>query len=152
MTDKLKVLFVCIHNAARSRMAEALLRKLGGSRFEVASAGFEPTEVNPLVIEALAAIGLSLPSTGRQPSVFERYKAGHHFQYVIAVCDEESGERCPLFPGATQRLQWSFPDPSTFTGTHAEQLARVIEVRDAIEARIKAWLQSLSDPPAKKRT
>jgi arsenate reductase len=124
-------------------MAEALLRERGGPRFQVTSAGFEPREVNPLVIEALADIGLSLPSTAAQPSVFELFKAGRYFHYVIGVCDEEHGQKCPLFPGVTQRLYWSFPDPATFTGTHAEQLARVIQVRDVIRARLEAWVATL---------
>ena len=145
MSADVRVLFVCVHNAARSRMAEALLRELGGPRFEVTSAGFEPREVNPLVVEALADIGLSLPSTAAQPSVFELFRAGRHFHYVIGVCDEEHGQKCPLFPGVTQRIYWSFPDPATFTGSHDEKLARVIEVREALRARIEAWLATLSD-------
>ncbi len=141
--DVVRVLFVCVHNAARSRMAEALLRARGGDRFDVISAGFEPREVNPLVVEALAKIGLSLPSTGPQPSVFELFKAGRHFRYVVSVCDEDQGQKCPLFPGVNKRVSWSFPDPSTFTGTYGEKLARVIEVRDSIGARIDEWLRSL---------
>ena len=149
MSDKVKVLFLCVHNAGRSRMAEALLLKHGGDAFEVTSAGFEPTEANPLVVEALAKLGLSLPSTERQPSVFELFKACRHFHYVISVCDEGNAQRCPIFPGVTKRLAWSFPDPSTFTGTHAEKLARVVEVRDAIEARIQDWLTTLGPTRAK---
>jgi arsenate reductase (thioredoxin) len=148
MTDRttVKVLFVCVHNAARSRMAEALLRKLGGGRFEVSSAGFEPHEVNPLVVDALAAIGIALPSTRRQPSVFDLFKAGALFDYVIGVCDEEHGEKCPLFPGVTQRLQWNFADPATFTGTGDERLASIVQVRNAIASRIAAWLATLPTP------
>ena len=146
MSDKIKVLFLCIHNAARSRMAEALLIKNGGDEFEVTSAGFEPTEANPLVVEALARIGLSLPRTERQPSVFELFKACRHFHYVISVCDEGAAQRCPIFPGVSKRLAWSFPDPSEFTGTHADKLAQVIQVRNDIEARIKEWIQTLHNP------
>jgi arsenate reductase len=146
MSANVKVLFVCVHNAARSRMAEALLRKLGGPRFEVTSAGFEPREVNPLVVEALDKLGLSLPSTAPQPSVFDLFKAGRLFDFVIGVCDEEHGQKCPLFPGVTQRLYWSFADPATFTGTHDEQLARVINIRDG--ARLEAWLETLPLHPA----
>lgn len=145
MTADLKVLFVCVHNAARSRMAEALLRDLGAGRFEVTSAGFEPREVNPVVVEALGQVGLTLPSTAPQPSVFELFRAGRHFHYVIGVCDEEHGQKCPLFPGVTQRLYWSFPDPATFVGTHDEKLARVVEVREAIRTRLEGWLSTLSD-------
>jgi arsenate reductase len=143
MSDAIRVLFVCVHNAARSRMAEALLRQLGGPRFEVTSAGYQTREANPLVVEPLAAIGLALPTTQLQPSVFELYKAGRHFHYVIGVCDEEHGQKCPIFPGVTQRISWSFPDPAAFTGTRQEKLRRVIEVRDAIADRIAAWLTAL---------
>jgi arsenate reductase len=152
MSADVRVLFVCVHNAARSRMAEALLRELGGPGVEVMSAGFEPREVNPLVVEALADLGLSLPSTAPQPSVFELFRAGRHFHYVIGVCDEGHGQKCPLFPGVTQRIYWSFPDPATFTGSHDEQLTRVVRVRDAIRARIESWLATLSDMDSTPRT
>ncbi|MGB8295038.1 MAG: arsenate reductase ArsC [Polyangia bacterium] len=147
MTDTTSVLFVCVHNAARSRMAEALLRHLGGPRFEVTSAGYEPREVNPLVVEALQLIGLRLTHPGPQLSVFDLFTAGRIFSYVIGVCDEEHDQKCPIFAGITERLSWSFPDPSTFTGTHEERLARVVEVRDAIRARIEAWLKTLPTAP-----
>ncbi len=151
LTDTTRVLFVCVHNAARSRLAEALLRQLGGPHFEVASAGYEPRGANPLVIEALGAIGLKVQAPGPQPSVFELFKAGRHFHYVIGVCDEEHGQRCPLFPGVTQRISWSFPDPSTFTGSHEEKLARIAELRDAIRERIAAWLETLPAHPTDAR-
>jgi arsenate reductase len=147
MTDTTSVLFVCIHNAARSRMAEALLRHLGGPRFEVTSAGYEPREVNPLVVEALQLIGLRLAHPGPQPSVFDLFTTGRRFSYVIGVCDEEHDQKCPIFAGITERLSWSFPNPSTFTGTHEERLASVVEVRDAIRARIEAWLKTLPTAP-----
>jgi arsenate reductase len=143
MSDAIKVLFVCVHNAARSRMAEALLRQRGGDRFEVTSAGFEPRATNPLVVEAMRAIGVKLTNTDPQPSVFELFKRGRRFNYVISVCDAEQGQRCPLFPGITRRLAWNFPDPSTFTGSHAQKLARGAEVRDAISDAIDAWIEEL---------
>lgn len=142
--DVRQVLFVCVHNAARSRMAEALLRALGGPSFRVVSAGFEPQAANPLAVEAMALVALPIERTDAQPSVFDLYKAGRHFHYVIGVCDEEHGERCPIFPGATQRLTWSFPDPNDFQGTREEQLARVVDLRDALRARIVAWIETLS--------
>ena len=151
MDDVISVLFVCIHNAARSRMAEALLRDLGGPRFEVTSSGYEPQEVNPIVVEALDLVGLKVAHPGPQPSVFDLFKAGRLFGYVISVCDYEHGQRCPLFPGVTERLSWSFPDPSTFTGSHNERLARVVEVWDAIQDSIEAWLETLSITPTHTR-
>ena len=93
----------------------------------------------------MALTGLTLDETGPQPSVFQLFKAGRHFHYVIGVCDEEHGQKCPLFPGVTQRIYWSFPDPATFTGSHDEKLARVIDVREALRARIESWLATLSD-------
>jgi arsenate reductase len=129
-------------------MAEALLRHLGGPRFEVASAGYEAHDVNPLVIEAMAQIGVPLDTTARQATVFDLFKQGRYFNYVISVCDEEQGERCPIFAGVVERITWSFPDPSTFTGTRAERLARIVEVRDAIRLRIEAWLETLRPDPS----
>ncbi len=149
MNDAIKVLFVCVHNAARSRMAEALLRQRGGPRFEVTSAGFEPRAVNPLVVEAMQLGGVPIVQTGMQPSVFDLYKAGRRFDYVISVCDDEHGQKCPVFPGITRRIGWNFPDPSTFTGSHAEQIERVIEIREAIRVRLEAWLSTLPSAAAK---
>jgi arsenate reductase len=128
-------------------MAEALLRSLGGPHFEVTSAGYEPHEVNPLVVEALHLAGLSVANLGPQPSVFELFTAGKIFAYVISVCDDEHEQKCPIFAGVTQRLSWTFPDPSTFTGSHRERLARVVEVREAIRERIETWLRTLDITP-----
>ncbi len=93
MSNTIKVLFVCVHNAGRSQMAEALLRKLGGSSFEVASAGFEPRPVNPLVVEAMKLIGIDIKDA-KSKSVFDLFRAGRYFDYVVTVCDESSAERC----------------------------------------------------------
>lgn len=142
MGEKSRVLFVCVHNAARSQMAEALLRHLAGDRFEVESAGFEPRPVNPLAVEAMRLVGIDI-SGARPKEVFDLYRRGRQFQYVIGVCDGASGERCPIFPGATERLQWDFPDPAEFPGTREERLARVVALRDEIAARIQAWLAEL---------
>ena len=141
---KKKVLFVCIHNSARSQMAEELLRKLGGDRFEVESAGIEPGKLNPIVIKALQEEGIDI--TGKQTNaVFDLYKQGNRYSYVITVCDEASAERCPIFPGITQRLHWGFTDPSKFTGTDEEKLAKVREVKEEIRKVIKQWLPTIKD-------
>lgn len=143
MAAPIRVLFVCVHNAARSRIAEAWLRALGGPRFDVTSAGFQPREIDPLVIEALPELALALQTRGPQPSVFELFRAGRHFHYVIGVCDEEHGQRCPVFPGITRRLSWSFPDPRDFAGPPGEQRAQMVALGGAIRARIEAWLETL---------
>jgi arsenate reductase len=144
MASSIRVLFVCVHNSARSRIAETYLRQLGGDRFEVTSAGYEPRAVNPLVVEALAEVGLTLPSLAPQPSALQLFGDDRRFDYVIGVCDEAHGQRCPHFAGVTRRIFWSFPDTSTLAGDHAEQLAKVRQVRDAIRDHVDAWLRTLS--------
>ena len=135
---KQNVLFVCIHNSARSQMAEAFLNQICGEEFAADSAGLEPGKLNPIVVEAMQEIGLDI-SGNKTKAVFDVFKAGKMFAYVITVCDETSAERCPIFPGVTKRLHWSFPDPSSFQGSHEEKLAKTREVRDSIKAKIEAW-------------
>jgi len=146
--QKKRVLFLCIHNSARSQMAEAFLRQLAGDRFEAESAVFEPGKVNPLAVEAMRGVGIDI-SRNQTQSVFELFKAGKLFHYVITVCDEGSAERCPIFPGITTRLNWSFADPSTFTGTEEERLSRTVAVRDEIRDAIQQWIHDEeAKPPA----
>lgn len=137
--EKKKVLFVCIHNSARSQMAEELLRKLAGDRFEVESAGIEPGKLNPIVIEVLKEEGVNI--TGKQTqAVSDLVKMGKQYNYVITVCDETSAERCPIFPGMSQRLHWGFTDPSKFEGIFEEKLVKTKMVKEEIRQRIEQWL------------
>lgn len=144
---KRKVLFVCIHNSARSQMAEAFLNQVCGDEFEAYSAGIEPGKLNPIVVEAMQEVGVNI-SGNQTKSVFDLYRSGKAFAYVIAVCDPEAAERCPIFPGVTQRLHWPFPDPSSFKGTHEERLAGTRTVRDQIKARIETWCAEMCAAPA----
>ena len=139
---KKKVLFVCIHNSARSQIAEALLNRMHGDEFEASSAGLEPGTLNPLAVEVLREEGVDIADKATR-GVFDVVKSGELFAYVITVCDGASAERCPIFPGVTTRLHWSFADPSSFTGTWEEKLAKTREVRDAIVAQITQWHDSL---------
>lgn len=132
-----KVLFVCIHNSARSVMAEALLNQLCGEQFEAQSAGLEPGKLNPLAVEALKEIGLDV-SDYQPRAVFDVIKSGEIFANVITVCDETSAERCPVFPGVTERLHWSFADPSALEGDWETKLAGTRAIRDQIRQRIEA--------------
>jgi arsenate reductase len=145
---KTKVLFVCIHNSARSQMAEALLNAMCGDDFEATSAGLEPGSLNSYVVEAMREIGIDI-SQKQTKGVFDIYKSGEIFSYVITVCDEASREKCPIFPGVTRRLHWSFPDPASFQGDHDERLARVREVRDAITDSIQQWCEELTAAPCR---
>jgi arsenate reductase len=142
---KQKVLFVCIHNSARSQMAEAFVNAICGQRFEAQSAGLEPGKLNPVVVEAMREVGIDISGNATK-AVGDFLKAGESFSYVITVCDETSAERCPIFPGLTRRLHWGFPDPSAFQGTAAEKLAGTRQVRDAIRAKIEGWWAERTEP------
>jgi len=137
---KKRVLFLCIHNSARSQIAEAFLKQIAGDRFEVESAGLEPGKLNPLAVKAMREAGIDISRNTTQ-SVFDLFKSGKRYQYVISVCDDASAERCPIFPGVTTRLSWGFADPSAFTGTEQERLEQTIRVRDEIRERIRRWVE-----------
>ena len=134
---KQKILFVCIHNSARSQMAEAFLNRIGDG-FEAESAGLEPRKLNPVVLEAMGEVGIDMAGRPTK-SVASMIERGPYFDYVITVCDETSAERCPAFPGPARRLHWPFADPSSFTGTPGEKLAGTRQVRDSIRERIETW-------------
>ena len=138
MNNKPKILFICVHNSARSQMAEAFLNDICGTEFDAQSAGLEPGTLNPLVVEAMQEVGIDI-SKKKTQAVFDVFKSGKLFSHVVTVCDETSAEKCPIFPGVTKRLHWSFPDPSALTGTHDEKLAGVRDIRDAIRAKIETW-------------
>jgi len=145
---KARVLFICIHNSARSQMAEAWLNHFCGEVFEADSAGLEPGTLNPLVVEAMQEAGIDI--SGKQTkSVADVIQSGQSIAYAITVCDQASAERCPVFPGLTKRLHWSFPDPSVFKGTHKEKLAQVREIRDMIQAKVQNWCAEVCEACAK---
>ena len=139
---KQKILFVCIHNSARSQMAEELLRKLAGDSFEVESAGIDPGKLNPVVVEVLKEEGIDISGKKTQ-AVTDLLKQGRSYSHVITVCDETSAERCPIFPGVAGRLHWGFSDPSKFDGTWEQKLAQTRAVKDQIKQKIGQWLASL---------
>jgi arsenate reductase len=137
---KTKVLFICIHNSARSQMAEKFLNEMAGDRFEAQSAGLEPGNLNPFVVKAMFELGLDI-SGNPTKSVFDIQKKGESFDYVIAVCDKEAAERCPVFPGEMKKLHWGFEDPSSFEGDNEERLAFTRKVRDQIKDKIKEFVR-----------
>ena len=137
-TPKIKVLFICIHNSARSQMAEAWLNQLCGDFFAAESAGLKPGTLNPFVVEAMREAGMAIAHQQTQ-GVFDVFKSGRLFNYAITVCDEASAERCPIFPGITKRLHWSFPDPSALAGTNEEKLAQIRPLPDVIRNQIENW-------------
>jgi arsenate reductase len=144
---KKSVLFICIHNSARSQMAEAFLNQMCGEEFEAQSAGLEPGTLNPIVVEAMREIGIDI-SQNKTKAVFDFVKSSQTFTYVITVCDETSAERCPIFPGVTTRLHWSFPDPSAVPGNRDEKLAQTRVIRNAIKKQVETWCAEMCDMPA----
>ena len=139
---KKKVLFVCVHNSARSQMAEAFLKKYGGERLDVESAGLEPGKLNPVVVDVMKEIGIDI-SQNKTKSAMDLYRQGKKYDYVITVCDESQAGACPVFPGSGVRYHWGFKDPSGFQGTIEEKRSMTRAVRDEIELKIKNWLNSL---------
>ena len=139
MVDKHRILFICIHNSARSQMAEAFLRKYGSEIFDAESAGLEPAAINPNVVEVMREVGIDLSDKGTQ-DVFDLFRKGRMYNAVVTVCDQASAERCPIFPGVIRRLYWSFIDPSAFQGSHEEILEQTRKVRDQIEETIKEFV------------
>ena len=119
-------------------MAAALLNRRCGKFFDANSAGLEPGKLNPLAISVLQEIGIDI-SKNKTQSVFDVFKSGELFAYVITVCDESEAEGCPIFPGVTKRLRWSFPDPSKFSGSSEEKLEQTRKVRDKIDNQIRRF-------------
>jgi arsenate reductase (thioredoxin) len=131
-----RVLFLCTHNSARSQMAEGLVRHLAGDRFDAMSAGTEATHVRPLAIRAMEEIGVDI--SGQESKTLERYLQ-EPIDYVITVCDD-ANEACPFFPGAANRLHWSFEDPSKAAGSDEERFEVFRGVRDGIKDRVQSEL------------
>jgi arsenate reductase len=137
MTEAKRVLILCTGNSARSQMAEGLLKSAGGNRFEVHSAGTHPSIVNPLAIEAMSERGIDI-SRHRSKSVDEF--EGQAFDYVITVCDN-ANENCPVFPGRTKRIHWSFDDPAAASGSEEARLDVFRRVRDEIATRLDEFVE-----------
>lgn len=133
-----RVLILCTGNSARSQMAEGLLRHDGGQQFEVLSAGTKPSHVRPEAIKVMGELGIDI-SGHRSKSVDEF--AGQEFDYVITVCDSVK-EQCPIFPGKTKRIHWSFDDPASAEGDEDARHAVFRRVRDEIRERLKEFISN----------
>lgn len=141
--DKIRVLFVCNHNSARSIMAEAFLNSLGKGRFHAESAGLEPAETNPLVVQAMAEWGYPL-EIKKGNSILEFFKEGRLYDFVVYVCARENEDRCPVFPGVRKSLHWPFPDPSRLQGSEEERLDQIRSIRDQIKSQVEAWIHEIT--------
>ncbi|HLI06776.1 MAG TPA: arsenate reductase ArsC [Ktedonobacteraceae bacterium] len=137
-----RVLFLCTHNSSRSQMAEGLLRARGGTRYQALSAGTHPRAVHPLAVKAMAELGIDISEhVGHRAKGIEEFADEAPMDLVVTVCDE-AAEECPYFPNARHQQHWGFSDPSRATGTEEERLAVFRQVRDAIAARIDAFLRA----------
>ncbi len=140
--NKITVLFVCVHNSARSQMAEAFVNYFAGDIIFAESAGIEAGSLNQNVVKVMKEIGIDI-STNKTKDVFEFLKAGKSFNYVITVCEREAAEKCPIFPGVSRRIEWSFKDPSKLQGSQNEVLEKTREIRDEIKMQILSWINEL---------
>lgn len=138
MSERLRVLFLCTGNSARSQMAEALLRSISHGRIEVASAGSEPRpEIDPTAREVMGRV-YSLDLADQEPKHWGRF-AGDQFDYVITLCAREA-ERCPAFPGEPDRILWHLDDPASAEGTEVERRRAFERTASEIMARLRIWL------------
>jgi arsenate reductase len=143
-----KVLFLCVHNSARSQMAAAFLKKFGGESFFVESAGLEAGKINPLAIAVMREEGIDI-SENATNDVFDYFRQGRSYEYVITVCDKEASDRCPHFPGLHQKINWSFPDPSKFAGSQEDKLSQTRAVRDQIKTAVLDFVRQLAQTEKK---
>ena len=138
-TKRMRVLFVCGQNSARSQMAEAWLDHLAGDRYEAMSAGIEPAPVNPLAVAVMAERGIDISGKRAKlvaEAVAELAARGETFDTVVTVCSKAAG-LCPFVPGVRVTERWSFDDPGTVTGTPEEQLDKVRAIRDMIREKVE---------------
>jgi arsenate reductase len=140
--DKIKVLFLCIHNSARSQMAEAYLKKFGGEKFMVESAGLEAGILNPLAVEVMKEEGIDISGNSTK-DVFDFFREGRFYNYVVTVCDAANAAKCPIFPGVHRKINWSFEDPSSFAGAQDEKLAMTRAVRDKIKEAVEGFISEV---------
>jgi len=138
--NKKKVLFVCIHNSARSQMAEAFLNTMATDYFEAESAGIEPGLLNPIVVDVMKDAGIDI-SSNKTKSVQGFINAKRIYDYIITVCDETSAKRCPVFPGNGKRIHMKFEDPSSFQGSYEDKYQKIIAVRNEIKVRLQQWIE-----------
>ena len=136
-----KILFLCTGNSCRSQMGEGFMRHMAGNKFEVFSAGVEPTEVNPYAIKVMAETGIDI-SSHKSKSVNEFLE--QEFDYVITVCNHAK-QVCPIFPGQYERIHWDIEDPADAKGSEQEKLAFFRKIRDEIKEKCLEFLNKLNN-------
>lgn len=137
MNNHKRILVLCTGNSARSQMGEGLFRHEGGAGYEVFSAGTKPGSVRPEAIAVMREAGIDI--SGHRSKSVDEY-AGQSFDYVVTVCDN-ARDNCPVFPGGTRRLHWSFEDPAAVQGSEMERLSAFRRIRDQIHERVKEFFR-----------
>ena len=132
----IRVLFICIHNSARSQMAETFLNELGKGKFIAESAGLEAGNLNPIAVKAMSEVGFDI-SKNKTKSVFDFFKQGKRYEIVVKVCDALNGQRCPIFPSTKVTLNWELTDPSSLPGTAEQKLVAIRPIRDLIKIKVE---------------
>ena len=141
----IKILFVCIHNSARSQMAEAFVNQFGSGKITAESAGLKKGKLNPFVVEVMHNINIDI-SKNDTNTVEEFISEGKELDHLITVCDETNGERCPVYPGLVKdRIHWTFEDPSSFQGSDIEKLEFARNVRDQIKVKVEGYVENLNN-------
>jgi arsenate reductase (thioredoxin) len=137
--DKPKVLFLCTGNSARSQMAEAFLREIGGDLYEALSAGLDPKGIHPYTVRVMKEKGIHMEN--QHSKNLKHYLGREHIEYLITVC-KHAEEQCPyaFVRNAGRHLHWSFEDPAAAKGNEEERLETFRDVRDRIESEVRKWL------------
>jgi arsenate reductase len=138
-TGKIRVLFICTGNSARSQMAEAMLRDLSRGRIEVHSAGSEPRDAIHTLAYRVMREQYHLSLDGQFPKPITQY-LGQHFDYIIAVCNK-AAEACPVFPGDPEKINWFYDDPASATGTEEQQYRAFETVARQMMMRMRTWME-----------
>ncbi len=145
-----KVLVLCVHNSARSQMAEAFINDFGKGLFLAESAGIEKGVLNPYVVKAMSEIGYDI-SKNQTDSVFDFYKEGRSYTFVIKVCDAINGQRCPIFPHTLKEFNWDITDPSKLVGSEEEIMEKMRETRDLIKDRVIEFIEKYQEFAEKRK-
>lgn len=145
-----KVLVLCVHNSARSQMAEAFINDFGKGLFLAESAGIEKGVLNPYVVKAMSEIGYDI-SKNQTDSVFDFYKEGRSYTFVIKVCDAINGQRCPIFPHTLKEFNWDITDPSKLVGSEEEIMEKIRETRDLIKDRVIEFIENYQEFAEKRK-
>lgn len=134
----MNILCVCIHNSARSQMAEAFLDN-SSKNISAMSAGLEPGELNLLVVKSMQNIGIDI-SKNKTKSVDRILKKMIKFDFIIFVCTESQAESCPAIPYECRKIYWSIDDPSTLKGSNCIKLKKIDKIRDQIKSKVKDFI------------